>query len=165
MKHSSWSKKPLGCLCKSCYKLNLKGQLNEHHNQNYDKGKYRRLCRTLYVRIQFTAMERFVVRKNCYAPYLGKAAYIDDAPVGIIMGQSEQGDASVQFHLLEFCVKTTAQNKGIGTSLMNELTAELKSQGIKHIYLITSHGEKTEGFYSRRGFRMVSEIVMVNDID
>ena len=71
----------------------------------------------------------------------------------------------MQFHLPEFCVKTAAQNKGLGTSLMNELTYELKSKGITHIYLITSHGEKTEGFYSRRGFRTVSEIVMVNDID
>ena len=97
--------------------------------------------------------------------FIGKAAYIDDAPIGIIMGQSEQSDVSVQFHLLELCVKNTAQNKGIGTSLINELTAELKSQGITHIYLITSHGEKAEGFYSRRGFRTVSEIVMVNDID
>lgn len=97
--------------------------------------------------------------------FIVKAAYIDDAPIGIIMGQSEQSDVSVQFHLLELCVKNTAQNKGIGTSLINELTAELKSQGITHIYLITSHGEKTEGFYSRRGFRTVSEIVMVNDID
>ena len=93
------------------------------------------------------------------------SAYIDDAPIGIIMGQSEQGDVSVQFHLLEFFVKVSAQNNGIGTSLMNELKTELKSQGITHIYLITSHGEKTEGFYSRRGFRTVSEIVMVNDID
>lgn len=111
-----------------------------------------------------TAMRR-ISEMMSSETFIGKAAYIDDAPVGIIMGQSEQGDVSVQFHLLEFCVKTTAQNKGIGTSLMNELTAELKSQGITHIYLITSHGEKTEGFYSRRGFRTVSEIVMVNDID
>ena len=75
------------------------------------------------------------------------------------------GKAAYQFHLLEFFVKVSAQNNGIGTSLMNELKTELKSQGITHIYLITSHGEKTEGFYSRRGFRTVSEIVMVNDID
>lgn len=97
--------------------------------------------------------------------FIGKVALLDNAPVGIIMGQSEQGDVSVQFHLLEFCVKTTEQNKGIGRSLMNELIAELKSRGITHIYLITSHGEKTEGFYSHRGFRTVSEIMMVNDID
>jgi len=97
--------------------------------------------------------------------FIGKAAYIDDELMGIIMGQCEQGDISVQFHLLEFFVKVSAQNNGIGTSLMNELKTELKSQGITHIYLITSHGEKTEGFYSRRGFRTVSEIVMVNDID
>lgn len=111
-----------------------------------------------------TAMRR-ISEMMSSETFIGKAAYIDDAFVGIIMGQSEQGDVSVQFHLLEFCVKTTAQNKGIGTSLMNELTDELKSQGITHIYLITSHGEKTEGFYSRRGFRTVSEIVMVNDMD
>ncbi len=58
------------------------------------------------------------------------------------MGQTEQGNVSVQFHLPEFCVKTAAQNKGLGTSLMNELTYELKSKGITHIYLITSHGKK-----------------------
>ena len=40
-----------------------------------------------------------------------------------------------------------------------------KSPVITHIYLITSHGENTEGFYQRRGFKTVSEIVMTNDID
>ena len=111
-----------------------------------------------------TAMRR-ISEMMSSETFIGKAAYIDNAPVGIIMGQSEQGDVSMQFHLSEFCVKTTLQNKGIGTLLMNELTAELKSQEITHIYLITSHGEKTEGFCLRRGFRTESGIVMVNDID
>ena len=97
--------------------------------------------------------------------FIGKAAYIDDVPFGIIIGQSEQGDVNVQFCLKEFCVKTTAQNKGIGTSLLNALKEDLKSQGIRHIYLITSHGENTEGFYQRRGFKTVSEIVMTNDFE
>ena len=97
--------------------------------------------------------------------FIGKVAYIDDVPFGIIIGQSEQGDVNVQFCLKEFCVKTTAQNKGIGTSLLNALKEDLKSKGIRHIYLITSHGENTEGFYQRRGFKTVSEIVMTNDFD
>lgn len=97
--------------------------------------------------------------------FIGKSAYFDDVPVGFIIGQSEQGDVSVQFCLKEFCVKTTAQGKGIGTSLLNALKADLKKRGITHIYLITSHGENTEGFYQRRGFKTVSEIVMTNDID
>ena len=97
--------------------------------------------------------------------FIGKAAYIDDVTVGFIIGQHEQGDINVQFCLKEFCVKTTAQGKGIGTSLLNALKADLKKRGITHIYLITSHGENTEGFYQRRGFKTVSEIVMTNDID
>ena len=97
--------------------------------------------------------------------FIGKAAYIDDVPVGFIIGQREQGDISVQFCLKEFCVRTSEQSKGIGTSLLNALKADLKEQGITHIYLITSHGENTEGFYQRRGFKTVSEIVMTNDID
>ena len=95
--------------------------------------------------------------------FIGKAAYIDDVPVGFIIGQREQGDISVQFCLKEFCVRTSEQSKGIGTSLLNALKADLKEQGITHIYLITSHGENTEGFYQRRGFKTVSEIVMTND--
>ena len=97
--------------------------------------------------------------------FIGKSAYFDDVSVGFIIGQSEQGDVSVQFCLKEFCVKTTAQGKGIGTSLLNALKADLKKRGITHIYRITSHGENTEGFYQRRGFKTVSEIVMTNDID
>ena len=88
--------------------------------------------------------------------FIGKAAYIDDVPVGFIIGQREQGDISVQFCLKEFCVRTSEQSKGIGTSLLNALKADLKEQGITHIYLITSHGENTEGFYQRRGFKTVS---------
>lgn len=97
--------------------------------------------------------------------FIGKAAYIDGVPVGFICGQSEQGDISVQFCLREFCVKTTLQSKGIGTSLLNALKADLKKQGITHIYLITSHGENTEGYYQRRGFKTVNEIVMTNNFD
>ncbi len=97
--------------------------------------------------------------------FIGKAAYIDDVPVGFIIGQREQGDISVQFCLKEFCVRTSEQSKGIGTSLLNALKADLKEQGITHIYLITSHGENTEGFYQRRGFKTVSEIVMTNDFE
>ena len=97
--------------------------------------------------------------------FIGKAAYIDDVPVGFIIGRREQGDISVQFCLKEFCVRTSEQSKGIGTSLLNALKADLKEQGITHIYLITSHGENTEGFYQRRGFKTVSEIVMTNDFE
>lgn len=84
--------------------------------------------------------------------FIGKAIYCENDLKGIIWGQKEQYYNGVHFQIQEFCVKNTEQNKGYGKKLLQELKDELSAAGITNIYLITSKGERTEGFYAKRGF-------------
>ena len=96
--------------------------------------------------------------------FIGKAVYSDNELKGIIWGQKEQYYDGMHFQIQEFCVKNTEQKKGCGKALLRSLEDELSRIGIVNIYLITSKGEKTEGYYSKRGF-IVSEnmILMTNN--
>lgn len=84
--------------------------------------------------------------------FIGKAIYFENDLKGIIWGQKEQYYNGMHFQIQEFCVKTAEQNKGYGNSLLQALENELSEIGIVSIYLITSKGEKTEGYYGKRGF-------------
>ncbi len=97
--------------------------------------------------------------------FIGKALYADDELKGIIWGQKEQYFNGIHFQIQEFCVKISEQKKGYGKALLNELKNELKEQGVTNILLITSKGEKTEGYYQKRGFETSDIMVlMTNDI-
>lgn len=95
--------------------------------------------------------------------FIGKALYCDGDLKGIIWGQKEQFFDGVHFQIQEFCVKTSEQKKGYGTALLRSMEQALREAGIVNIYLITSRDERTEGYYSRKGFTTSDfMIVMTN---
>ena len=81
------------------------------------------------------------------------------------MGTNEQYYNGVHFQIQEFCVKTSEQRKGYGTALLRALKASLFEAGISNIYLITSKGERTEGYYSKRGFTTSEYMILMSDND
>lgn len=93
--------------------------------------------------------------------FLGMAKYIDNKLAGVIFGRSEQNFDGVVFQIQEFFVDNKIKGQGIGTSLLNELTDELKRIGIKQVVLLTIRGEMTEGFYNRKGFTTLDEIAFL----
>ncbi len=53
------------------------------------------------------------------------------------------------------------KGKGIGSLLMDEFEKRLSSMGINMVYLFTSKGERTEGFYKHRGFSTWDSMVLM----
>ena len=84
------------------------------------------------------------------ASYYGLAAEADGEIVGFILGQFEQYYDGLRFYIQEFCC--AAPGGGVGTKLLAELERALKEEGVVRTYLMTIHGDSTEGYYQRRGY-------------
>lgn len=95
--------------------------------------------------------------------FIGKALFFENDLKGIIWGQKEQYYNGIHFQIQEFCVKITEQNKGYGKKLLQALKDELSEIGVINTYLITSKGEKTEGYYSKRGFITSDCMILMTD--
>lgn len=95
---------------------------------------------------------------NCEGFY-GVVAYEEDNPVGMILGNHEYYYNGMQFNIKEFCVDTTIQSRGLGTKVLEEFIERLKIRGIDEIILLTTKSEKAEGFYKRRGFNTIENMV------
>ncbi|MBQ8123214.1 MAG: GNAT family N-acetyltransferase [Ruminococcus sp.] len=96
--------------------------------------------------------------------FLGLAMYRSGVLLGMIFGQIEFSHSSRQFQIQEFCVAENERGKGLGTALLQSMRQELSAREVNGgIYLITSHGESTEGWYSRHGFRTSEDFIVMND--
>ncbi len=95
--------------------------------------------------------------------FIGKALYADNDLKGIIWGQKERYYNGTHFHIQEFCVKTSEQNKGYGSALLKALEKTLSEIGVVNIFLITSKGEKAEGYYSKRGLTASYSMIMMTN--
>jgi aminoglycoside 6'-N-acetyltransferase I len=73
--------------------------------------------------------------------------------LGFICGYSFHFFDGLRFEIKEFCVSPQAQGSGLGTKLLDYMIAYLEKQGIDLILLFTSPGERTEGYYTKRGFQ------------
>ena len=80
----------------------------------------------------------------------GLAAEENDQIVSFILGQFEPYYDGLRFYIQEFCC--AQQGSGIGTALLSELEQRLKKKGVVRTYLMTIHGDATEGYYQRRGY-------------
>lgn len=94
---------------------------------------------------------------------VGKAAYENGQLIGIILGQKEYSYDGVHFLIQEFCVRTEKQRSGCGTRLLAALKDELNALGVVNIYLITQHGESTEGYYQKRGFKTSGQMIVMSE--
>lgn len=94
--------------------------------------------------------------------FIGKALIDNDNIIGMIWGQKEQYFDGIHFQIQEFCVRTNIQGKGYGTVLLDALKTSLKNDNISNIYLITSKGERTEGFYQKKGFQTSDYIIVMS---
>lgn len=96
--------------------------------------------------------------------FIGKALYSENELKGFIFGQKEYYFNGIHFQIQEFCVKQIEQGKGFGKLLLQSLKEELTRIDVVNIYLITSKGDRTEGYYQRRGFVTSDNmILMTND--
>lgn len=95
--------------------------------------------------------------------FVGEAVYSDGDLKGVIWGQKEQYFNGIHFQIQEFCVKTSEQKKGYGKCLLNALKEKLQKCGVTSIFLITSKGELTEGYYKKRDFATSDHMVLMTN--
>ena len=74
----------------------------------------------------------------------------DGEVVAFILGQHESYYDGPRFYIQEFCCGK--QGGGYGTRLLTELEDRLREQDVVRTYLMTIHGDATEGYYQRRGY-------------
>ncbi|MBQ8515346.1 MAG: GNAT family N-acetyltransferase [Ruminococcus sp.] len=77
----------------------------------------------------------------------------DGKIAAVLLGRGETYFDGIHFQILEFWVDKAMQRQGIGGRLLEEFIEYLKFKGIYHHFLITLHGECTEGFYEKHGFK------------
>lgn len=96
--------------------------------------------------------------------FVGKSLYCDDDLKGMIWGQKEYYFNGIHFQIQEFCVRSDEQKKGYGKALLQALKEELtRIGGVVNIYLITSKGDRTEGYYQRRGFVTSEDMILMTN--
>ena len=88
----------------------------------------------------------FMETSSCY----GLAARENGQITAFILGQFEPYYDGLRFYIQEFCC--ACPGKGVGTALLSELEHRLKEEGVVRTYLMTVHGDATEGYYNRRGY-------------
>ena len=94
--------------------------------------------------------------------FYGLAAYSEDKLVGLILGNCEYYYDGIDFVVKEFCVDKNIKGKGIGSILLDEFTSRLKDKEIRRIILNTCRGEATEGFYMRKGFNTIEDMICMS---
>lgn len=95
--------------------------------------------------------------------FVGKSLYCGNELKGFIYGQKEYYFNGIHFQIQEFCVKSDEQKKGYGKALLQALRDELDTLGVVNVYLITSRGESTEGYYQRRGFVTSEHMILMTN--
>lgn len=96
--------------------------------------------------------------------FIGKALYSEKELKGFIFGQKEYYFNGIHFQIQEFCVRSDEQKKGYGKALLQALKEELtRIGGVVNIYLITSKGDRTEGYYQRRGFVTSDNMILMTN--
>ncbi|MBQ8962039.1 MAG: GNAT family N-acetyltransferase [Ruminococcus sp.] len=96
--------------------------------------------------------------------FIGLAMYRSGILIGMICGQIEFSHSSKEFQIQELCVAESERGKGYGIDLLQALKQELYKLKVDGgIYLITSHGEATEGWYQRHGFHTSDVFIVMND--
>ena len=74
----------------------------------------------------------------------------DGEAVAFLLGRFEEYYDGPRFFIEEFCC--ARRGGGLGSKLLAELEGQLRARGVVRVYLMTIHGEDTEGYYSRRGY-------------
>ncbi|MBS4193591.1 GNAT family N-acetyltransferase [Lederbergia citri] len=82
--------------------------------------------------------------------------------LGFILGYAETWWDGKHFQVVEMCVKTEKQGKGIGSNLLFALENYCKESGINRIYLLTGSGGQAEAFYLKNGFYVNPRMIMMS---
>lgn len=80
---------------------------------------------------------------------------------GFALGFSEPWHEGTHFYLKEMCIAHDRQREGLGTRLLEFLTAELADRDTRRIYLLTARGDMSEAFYAKAGFYTSPKMILM----
>ena len=103
-----------------------------------------------------TASKRLQAMMSHSGAY-GLIAYQCAQAVGAILGYEEAYYNGPRFEIKEFWTSQACQGQGIGSELLVQLEQRLQQRGICQVVLLTARGERTEGFYQHRGYRLCED--------
>jgi aminoglycoside 6'-N-acetyltransferase I len=109
--------------------------------------------------------ERSVVRARLEqivrTPGFWGAVTGDEGLTGFAMGISEPWHEGNHFYLKEMCIAPAHQRQGLGTRLLEFMSATLAARDTKRIYLLTARGEMSEAFYTKAGFYTSPKMILM----
>ena len=86
---------------------------------------------------------------------------LDGQVLAFATGWREPDDRREVYYLKTFCVSPNAQGTGVGSRLLARLEEFLDECGVNTIYLVTRRGTPAEGFYSKNGYTVNPEDVVM----
>ena len=88
--------------------------------------------------------------------------YVEDSMVvGFLLGSSMLFHYGRTFEINDLAVDPTYQGKGIAKVLLEQCIADMKTQGIVGIHLITANEGFLPDFYERHGFGREKEVILM----
>ena len=88
--------------------------------------------------------------------------YIEDnMVVGFLLGSSMLFHYGRTFEINDLAVDPTYQGKGIAKVLLEQCIADMKTQGIVGLHLITANEGFLPDFYERHGFGREKEVILM----
>lgn len=95
-------------------------------------------------------------------PNFAGILYHEDGRIkGAAFGQIEQFYDARHYMLKEMFVSPETQGKGVGSAMLKELEAKLKTFGVTTVVLFTSKGNDTNRFYLKNDFKEWTNMVMM----
>ena len=85
----------------------------------------------------------------------------DNKVVGFLLGSSMLFHYGRTFEINDLAVYPTYQGKGIAKVLLEQCIADMKTQGIVGIHLITANEGFLPDFYERHGFGREKEVILM----
>ena len=85
----------------------------------------------------------------------------DNKVVGFLLGSSMLFHYGRTFEINDLAVDATYQGKGIAKVLLEQCIADMKTQGIVGIHLITANEGFLPDFYERHGFGRETEVILM----
>ena len=85
----------------------------------------------------------------------------DNMVVGFLLGSSMLFHYGRTFEINDLAVDPTYQGKGIAKVLLEQCIADMKTQGIVGIHLITANEGFLPDFYERHGFGREKEVILM----
>ena len=72
--------------------------------------------------------------------------------VGLSMGSIMHWYSGTQYYIVELCIKTTEQGRGLGKHFLEFIETYTKSKGVSYIFLQTERTVPAYEFYKKNGF-------------